>query len=352
MSIIASTPEPASSRPIDPDTLAAIRADLPERVAELQSTYPVPLSAAEVARRLGVTEAEVVAASIPAPRQGGNAGRWPMNPAHTARVDTTPAVLADAPESFKDGYAHGYADALGRVVARPAVDQGSDRELVDLIELALSNNPEAVRRLAAACRLPGVAGKLAIEQVARDLGVFPAAPCPAWCDRDHAGEVVEVDGFTLGTVHERVLAEVTADHAAWCDRPATASVYVERSDERGLVVTPTRVVLCVAEGAEGVRAGTEDTEGWAGTPEQAEALAEALLAGARVVRAGAGTAYRVDVYDANDVLLTSREVTAADDRAALTAAGSLVDELGGAALAAVFTTGPAGVLVYVDSVSR
>ncbi|SCL20439.1 hypothetical protein [Micromonospora inyonensis] len=88
--------------------------------------------------------------------------------------------------------------------------------------------------------------------------------------------------------------------------------------------------------------------------DEAEAFALSILAGVRAARARttgqsapAGTAYRVDVFTADDVLMTSRTVTAADDRSAEVAARRLVDELGGAVMAAVFTAS----LVYVGTVT-
>lgn len=110
--------------------------------------------------------------------------------------------------------------------------------------------------------------------------------CPTWCRRDHTGEVTEYEGFTIGTLHEQVLTELDALDPAWVTRTATAAVLVERSDEAGEVITPTRVVLNIAEGPiEGINTPLV-TQGWTGTPAQARALAAALLAAAELVDGG------------------------------------------------------------------
>lgn len=225
-------------------------------------------------------------------------------------------------------------ELTAQIGGRALTSQADDFLLVERVNQA---NPEAVRRIADILDrddLTGEQKKDELEAFAREIGIFPegvttddspagdgvvveigqwmrdrgrpatrapqpggvtatadstgapaaAGPHPSWCDHDHTGEAIEFEGVSIGIVHERVLAEVTGAHGAWTDQQATASVYVERSDECGEVVTPTRVVLCVAEGPEGVKHGSQDSEAWSGTPEQAEDLAAALLEAARIVR--------------------------------------------------------------------
>ncbi|MFG1839129.1 hypothetical protein ACGFH8_11920 [Micromonospora sp. NPDC049175] len=77
MKILASASVPSEHR-LDGATttdLALIRADLAQRIQELDSTYVQPLTDAEVALRLGVAEQEVRAA------------RFPMNRAYAGRAD-------------------------------------------------------------------------------------------------------------------------------------------------------------------------------------------------------------------------------------------------------------------------
>lgn len=130
-----------------------------------------------------------------------------------------------------------------------------------LVERAAKSNPEGVHQLAEAIR----------------------TGCPPWCTSNHAGEVAGVDGFTIGQVHEQIVTELPAADPAYLNRAATAVVLVERSDEAGEVITPTRLILAVAEGPEGAHPGEQDVQGWTGTPEQARALAAALLAAAELV---------------------------------------------------------------------
>lgn len=118
----------------------------------------------------------------------------------------------------------------------------------------------------------------------RDSATLTAAsgaslPCPPFCTRDHSGELVEVDGFLLGRVHDRIVAEVTAgDPSAYSD-PATAAVYVERSDEDGLVLTAPRVVLTLTAGSEGSYPGSVGVQGWTGSVQQTMQLISALMEG-------------------------------------------------------------------------
>ncbi|MFY1582889.1 hypothetical protein ACN267_32215 [Micromonospora sp. WMMD734] len=136
------------------------------------------------------------------------------------------------------------------------------------------------------------AGRLGRALVAAEhLGTAPSAPragrpadCPPWCATDHTGELAEVDGFSIGAGHERRLAELTAADGVSLDDPATATVLVESCTEQGRVTMPARVLLSVCEGSEGAYAGGEGVQGWAGTPDQAEALAAALLAAAATAR--------------------------------------------------------------------
>ncbi|NES28939.1 hypothetical protein GCE86_19710 [Micromonospora terminaliae] len=143
-------------------------------------------------------------------------------------------------------------------------------EDVALVERAAAVNPTGVHQLADAIR----------------------TGCPPWCSKDHRGHISEVDGFSIGLVHERIVSELTALDPTTFDDPATATVYVESTTEAGEsavaeLITAPRVVLTVAEGPEGDYAGGENTGGWSGTPEQARALAAALLAAADLVDGGA-----------------------------------------------------------------
>jgi hypothetical protein len=189
---------------------------------------------------------------------------------------------------------------------RRSVEQDTDREL---IERAMDANPDAVRRMADLFRA-GKAGKLTGEQVkdaleafAREIGVFPEdargthgartpggdglstaegttdAVCPAWCTRDHTD-----DDPQHGTQHERILTELTAQDPAYLGDPVTALVYVERYDENGVTFTAEQVVVSLAEGPEAHYPGSEGVQGWTGSPEQADALAAALIEGARIAR--------------------------------------------------------------------
>lgn len=95
-------------------------------------------------------------------------------------------------------------------------------------------------------------------------------PCPGWCSGGHA----------VDDLHE-LTTELTGQDPVFPDRRATASVIVQRHDNsRDL----TLVQLTVTEGTEGGYPGFEGTQGWAGTPEQAEALAHRLIVGARAAR--------------------------------------------------------------------
>ncbi|MEU3112658.1 hypothetical protein ABZ652_01090 [Micromonospora chalcea] len=121
----------------------------------------------------------------------------------------------------------------------------------------------------------------------RALTARPAA-CPPWCSNDHRAEITtssEVDalGFSLGLVHERVMVELTGLDPSTTTDPATVSVYVECTSERGEQADPPRVVVTVAEGTSGEYAGGTDVQGWTGSPAEARALAAALLAGAALV---------------------------------------------------------------------
>jgi len=95
--------------------------------------------------------------------------------------------------------------------------------------------------------------------------------CPTWCSGVH-----DVDGL-----HEHTV-EITATNAALTNEQATAAVIVHRYDDE--TTAPALVRLAVTEGAEAGYPGFQGTLGWAGTPEQAERLALALIEGARIVR--------------------------------------------------------------------
>ncbi|MFI7429797.1 DUF6907 domain-containing protein [Micromonospora sp. NPDC049836] len=111
------------------------------------------------------------------------------------------------------------------------------------------------------------------------------ALCPVWCTDDHTNDPTDINGFTIGQVHERVMVELPSQDPAWIDKPATAAVWVESTTEAGEVTTPTRVVLSIAEGPEGAHPGEQGCQGWTGTPEQIEELAGALMAAAAFARA-------------------------------------------------------------------
>ncbi|MEV4820259.1 hypothetical protein [Micromonospora sp. NPDC049274] len=133
-----------------------------------------------------------------------------------------------------------------------------------LIQAAIRVNPDAVRQLATA--------------IHRD--------CPPWCAIEtHTENEAKIDGFLIGEQHERILTELTGGNPCWTNESATATVMVESTTEGGQVVTAPRVVLSVAEGAEGQYPGGEGVQGWTGTPAQARALAAQLLAAADLVDA-------------------------------------------------------------------
>lgn len=122
-----------------------------------------------------------------------------------------------------------------------------------------------------------------VDGLQRALAARPAG-CPPFCTEDHRGQVTEHDGFSIGLCHEVVVLDLTADDASSTIASATARVLVESTSERGEVITPTRVVLSIAEGAEGHYPGSEDVQGWSGTPAEVEQLAYALLSAARIAR--------------------------------------------------------------------
>lgn len=122
-----------------------------------------------------------------------------------------------------------------------------------------------------------------VDGLQRALSARPPA-CPSYCTEDHRGFVDMVDGFSVGLGHEVVVLDSTADDPATTVQSATARVLVESTSERGEVVTPTRVVLSIAEGTEGHYPGSEGVQGWSGTPAEVEQLAHALLSAARIAR--------------------------------------------------------------------
>ncbi|WP_200210903.1 DUF6907 domain-containing protein [Micromonospora coerulea] len=134
---------------------------------------------------------------------------------------------------------------------------------------------------------PVPAASRLVDAPTLNLTALRPTGCPSWCSEDHRGQVTDVDGWSIGVGHERILAELPAQDPAWIDRAATATVLVESTTDSGQVVTEPRVLLSVAEGPEGHYPGSEDVQGWTGTPGQARALAAALLAAAELVDGGA-----------------------------------------------------------------
>ncbi|MEU1642030.1 hypothetical protein [Micromonospora zamorensis] len=122
-----------------------------------------------------------------------------------------------------------------------------------------------------------------VDGLQRALSARPPA-CPSYCTEDHRGFVDMVDGFSVGLGHEVVVLDLIADDPATTVESATARVLVESTSERGEVVTPTRVVLSIAEGTDGHYPGSEGVQGWSGTPAEVEQLAHALLSAARIAR--------------------------------------------------------------------
>ncbi|MEU8371454.1 DUF6907 domain-containing protein [Micromonospora tulbaghiae] len=127
-----------------------------------------------------------------------------------------------------------------------------------------------------------------IDSPTVDITALRATGCPTWCSKDHRGHITECEGFSIGLVHERIVTEMTAVDPSTVTDPATATVYVESTTEVGEssgpeVITAPRVVLTVTEGLSGDYAGGDGTQGWTGTPEQARALAAALVAAAALV---------------------------------------------------------------------
>ncbi|WP_432051138.1 hypothetical protein [Verrucosispora sp. NA02020] len=238
MSIIASTPVPPERRLIDADTV-----DL---------------------------------AAIPRPRPAVN--RFPVLNSGAHRGDERTGQPTGA--AFDDGYAHGYADAVRHAVAsRPAtgsaaglgvrdvaarlglsVTEVMDASDAELLAEAARVNPEGVRQIAAALR----------------------AGCPPWCQRSHVGEESVFEGWSVGSLHERELAEVTGVDPDLYHHRSVAEVVVEMGTEAGKVIDPTRVVVHLADPDD--KSGDRQM-GWTGTPEQAEQFAAALLAAAQIVKA-------------------------------------------------------------------
>lgn len=161
----------------------------------------------------------------------------------------------------------------------------TDADDLALIQAAIRANPAAVRELADAIRHgDGRYAEGYADGLSRAFAALRPAGCPPWCSNDHRGQITEEDGFTIGLGHERIVTELTAKDPAWTDKPATATVMVESTTEGSEVTTPTRVVVSIAEGTEGHYPGSEDVQGWTGTPEQAEQFAAALMAAAAITR--------------------------------------------------------------------
>ena len=214
----------------------------------------------------------------------------------------TPSVVPSTTEAASVGsqawdllQRDGEAASIERTAAELGVDPqtvltatASHIRDLALIQETIRTNPAGVRELAEAIR----AGQSRDDRYAegyadgmrRVLAARPAG-CPSFCTDDHRGHVDVVDGFSIGLCHEVVVLDLTAEDPAWSgDRPATARVLVESTTERGEVITPARVVLSIAEGAEGHYVGSADVQGWSGTPAEVEQLAHALLSAARIAR--------------------------------------------------------------------
>jgi hypothetical protein len=105
-----------------------------------------------------------------------------------------------------------------------------------------------------------------------DLG-YPA--CPAWCDTCLGGRAETIpasDGRPAQTIvtsrlHERVLADMTVDHGDLYRQRVAVRVLLDRCDDVGEPVEPTRIVLA-SDGPAALTSG------------EARALAAALLAAA------------------------------------------------------------------------
>jgi hypothetical protein len=266
------------------------------------------------------TERLVDAPTIPAQRPAAPVERFsPLNPPYVSRQ------AADRPRlAFEALTAPGASfSQLSAIAGRFGV---TARELVDLaIDYAERNPGEPVH----------------LEPA--------AAACPVWCSTRHKA----TDVFAgYGLSHETRPVELVGDDPALIDSPNTVAAWVERTDDTPGVGTPPRVVVTLTEGVGGHYPGSEGVQGWSGTPEQVEQLGRSLILLAEIARADQAehtpaSAYRVDVFDVDDVLLTSRTIAAVDDQAAEHTARRLLTELGGAHMAAVFTAS----LVYVGTVT-
>ncbi|MET7705436.1 hypothetical protein [Micromonospora sp. NPDC005413] len=172
----------------------------------------------------------------------------------------------------------------GRFPVNAPYAAAADADDLELIQAAMRANPGAVHELADAIRHGDDRyAEGYVDGLQRALAARPAG-CPPYCTEDHRGQVTEVDGFSIGLCHEVVVADLTSRDPSSTILPATARVLVESTSERGEVTTPTRVVLSIAEGLEGHYPGSEDVQGWSGTPAEVEQLAYALLSAARIAR--------------------------------------------------------------------
>ncbi|MFF5201769.1 hypothetical protein ACFY3B_19420 [Micromonospora parva] len=216
---------------------------------ELTHNGPKALSDKQLAKRLGVTAAEVSDAVL---AYLGSRECLARRARALFEGDATPAEMA----------------------AQLGV---TESEVMDLVvdDIARETGWDRVRRSRAA--------HFASPVPPTTPGQRPAE-CPPWCSLDHRGHISEVDGFTIGLGHERVMAEVVGGDAVTIEGPACVSVFVESTTEAGRVTTPTRVTMSVADGTEGEYPGGEGVQGWTGTPEQAEQLAHALIRAAHTAR--------------------------------------------------------------------
>lgn len=120
----------------------------------------------------------------------------------------------------------------------------------------------------------------------------PAVVCPPWCTHGHDGEPIVIEGdWTLGVVHEQILAELPAQDPGLIHGDATVTVMVESSSEDGQAINAPRLLVTIAEGHKGGYVGSAGVQGWSGTPAQARALAAALVAGAGLLDLDAFTAH-------------------------------------------------------------
>ncbi|WFE46297.1 hypothetical protein [Verrucosispora sp. WMMD1129] len=223
--------------------------------------------------------------------------RFPVLNSGAHRGDERTPQPAGTGSAFDDGYAHGYADAVGHAVAsRPAGPSAATMELGRKVELLIGSTDMKPAEIAAqlgvsvAEALDAHIDRICWQEGAHHLvGKRPAAEtlndaeraCPTWCQRDHSSEETEFEGFTVGSIHTLDLAEITGSDPESATDVSVAEVVVEMSSEAGQVIDPTRVVVRFADPAD--RTGTRQM-GWSGTADQVEALGVALIRAAQVAR--------------------------------------------------------------------